>query len=497
MSVWAWALLGATALRLALAAAVPLAPDEAYYWVWSRGLQPGYLDHPPMVALWIRAGTALLGETPLGIRLLGPLSVALGSVLLARAAAALVPDRPGCGPWAAALLNATLALGVGAVVMTPDTPLLFFWTLALWALARLHRDGDANWWLLVGLAAGLALASKYTAALLGLGILLWLLASPPARRWFRSWQLWAGGALALAAFAPVLAWNAAHGWASFAKQGGRAGDAGAGGLTLRYLGELIAGQFGLATPLVFVLCVAGSVAALRLAWPATRGERTAAASAALLLAALAVPGAMLFLWQSLGSRVQGNWPAILYPAAGIAAACLLGPRWQRLRAPALALGAAATAFVYLQAVAAPLPLPRRSDPTLARLGGWEEFAAAVESARAAAGAAFVAAEEYGLASGLAYRLPPGVPVVAMDARWRFFALPAPAPGVAGVLVRSERRGEGPPLWPGAVPLGTTLVRARRGVEAERYRLWRVETAEGLPPAARLPRPEPAARPGGG
>ncbi|MBW8270664.1 glycosyltransferase family 39 protein [Caldovatus aquaticus] len=494
MSVWALLLLGATGLRLLLAALVPLAPDEAYYWVWSRHLQPGYLDHPPMVALWIAAGTALLGETPLGVRLLGPLSVALGSVLLARAAAALFPDRPGCGPWAAALLNATLALGVGAVVMTPDTPLLFFWTLALWALARLHRDGDARWWLLVGLAAGAALASKYTAALLGLGILLWLLLSPPARRWFRAWQLWAGGVLALAAFAPVLAWNAAHGWASFAKQGGRAGG---GALALRHLGELVLGQIGLATPLVFLLCAAGAAAALRRAWPGARGGRDGGgASAALLLAALVLPGALLFVWQSLGSRVQGNWPAILYPAAGIAAACLLGPRWARLRVPAVVLGAALTALVYLQAAAAPLPLPRRSDPTLARLGGWAEFAAAVEAARAAAGAEFVAAEEYGLASELAFRLPPGVTVVALEARWRLFSLPPPPPGATGVLVRSERRGEGPPLWPGAAPLGITLVRARRGVEAERYRLWRVETGPALPPAARLPRPR-AAAPGEG
>jgi len=40
------------ALRLVVAASIPLVPDEAYYWVWSRALAPGYPDHPPMVALW-------------------------------------------------------------------------------------------------------------------------------------------------------------------------------------------------------------------------------------------------------------------------------------------------------------------------------------------------------------------------------------------------------------------------------------------------------------
>jgi 4-amino-4-deoxy-L-arabinose transferase-like glycosyltransferase len=476
---WLAALAALTVLRLALAAVLPLAPDEAYYWVWSRSLQGGYLDHPPMVAVFIWLGTAVAGETALGVRLLAPLSMAVGSILLARAAEDLFPGR-NAGPWAAALLNATLLAGLGGLTMTPDTPLLFFWTAALWGAARLHRTGDGWWWLAVGAFAGLALASKYTAVLFGAGLVAWLLLDASMRRWLLRWQLWAGGALALLAFAPVVAWNAAHDWASFLKQGGRAGD---GGFTLRFLGELLGGQAGLATPLVFVLCVAGAGAAA-LAW--WRGRD----AAALLLAALVLPGAALFLWQATGSRVQGNWPAVLYPAAAIAAAGLLrAPGWMRLRVPALVVGAVMTGAVYLQAVAAPLPLPRRSDPTLARLGGWDGFTAEVAAAADREGAAFIAAEEYGLASMLAFGLPRGRVVVAMDARWRYFALPSPPMAVTGMLVRSERRGDGPPLWPGAeaVP-GARLVRSRGGIEAEAYRLFRVGTAPGQPPAVVLPRP---------
>ena len=44
-----FALLALTALRLVVAALVPLSPDEAYYWMWSRHLAGGYFDHPPMV----------------------------------------------------------------------------------------------------------------------------------------------------------------------------------------------------------------------------------------------------------------------------------------------------------------------------------------------------------------------------------------------------------------------------------------------------------------
>jgi 4-amino-4-deoxy-L-arabinose transferase-like glycosyltransferase len=158
------ALLALTALRLSLAATLQLAPDEAYYFLWSTHLQAGYFDHPPMVALWIKAGTALCGNTALGVRLLGPISAALGSLLLWDAGDRLIPNRH-AGLVAALLLNATLMVGAGAIIMTPDTPLLFFWSCGLAALARLVASGNRRWWLAVGLAAGGMLLSKYTAAL--------------------------------------------------------------------------------------------------------------------------------------------------------------------------------------------------------------------------------------------------------------------------------------------------------------------------------------------
>ena len=71
------ALLALTALRLVLAASLPLAPDEDYYLLWAQHLQPGYFDHPPMVALWIKAGTMICGNTALGVRLFGPLGTAI------------------------------------------------------------------------------------------------------------------------------------------------------------------------------------------------------------------------------------------------------------------------------------------------------------------------------------------------------------------------------------------------------------------------------------
>ncbi|WP_426957515.1 glycosyltransferase family 39 protein [Muricoccus radiodurans] len=481
MSGWGLALVVVTALRLGAAAILPATPDEAYYWVWARDLQPGYLDHPPMVALWIAAGTALMGDDPLGIRSLGPLGIALASVALARAGDLLFPEsRPGV--WGAALLNATPMVNAGAVLMTPDTPLIVFWCLALWAVARLHVSGDGRWWFVVGALAGAALLSKYTALLFGLGLVAWLVAVPAARQWWRDARLYGGGLVAGVVFLPVVLWNATHGWASFAKQGGRAGSG--EGLSLRFIGELLGGQLALASPVIFGLAVAG-VGVAAAAWARRRGAGTG------LVVALTLPAAVVFLWQATGSRVQGNWPAILYPA-GCLAAALVGAGW---RPWALGVGAAMTLAIAVQASLSPLDLGRSRDPTLARLGGWEALGQDADAARRSAGAAFLASEEYGLASELTLHVPAGVTVVAAGDRWRFFSLPAPVPGQAGLMVRSVRRGEGAPDWPGAVAVGE-LRRVRDGEEAERYRLYRIETPAGGLPAAVLPRPRPRRGPSG-
>lgn len=440
-----------TVLRLAVAAAAPLTPDEAYYWVWSRALAPGYLDHPPMVALWIRLGTTLAGDTTLGVRLLAPLAAALGTLLLADAARTLVP---GSGLRAAVLFNATLMAAAGAVTMTPDTPLLFFWTAAAWALARLASGAPGPLWLAVGLAAGLALDSKYTAGLLGLGIALWLL-TPAMRPHLRTPWPWAGGLLAAALTGPVLLWNADHGWASFVKQGGRTTD---WTPATRYLLELVAGQVGLATPIIAVLMAAGLAAAAR-NW---RDPRRA------LPAALVLPGLAIFLQHAIGDRVQANWLAPLYPGAALAGATLT-TRWWR---PAAALGFALSAALYLQATLAPVPLPRALDPTL-RLAGFPALA----TAASAYPGAYLAAEEYGLAAELAWAAP-GPPIVAAGARWRLFTLP-PAPATPGLLLLIARRTPDPALWLSAEPIAT-LSRTRNGLQAETYRLYRALPTPGAP-----------------
>jgi 4-amino-4-deoxy-L-arabinose transferase-like glycosyltransferase len=457
-----------------MAAALPLAPDEAYYWVWSRALAPGYFDHPPMVALWIRAGTWIAGDTPLGVRLLGPLSAALGSLLLWDAAERLLPGRS--AGWAAVLLvNATVLVGVGAVLATPDAPLLLFWTFVLWAMARIIAGGSGMWWLAVGLFAGLAFASKYTAALLALGIGIWL--AMAGRQWLRRAEPYAAGVAALVLVAPLLWWNATHAWVSFVRQGGRAG-VWSPERAPQYLAELVGGQLALATPLIFLFLVAGVTLAVRTTWLRRDPGWT-------LLAIMSLVPTLVFLQHAVGDRVQANWPAIVYPAAAIAAAGLRGRFWQRLLLPAVGLGLLMTAAVYVEAVFAPLSLPPKRNPIALQTAGWQRFAAAVDDARRRTGADFVAAENYGVAAELARALPQSVPVIALGPRWSSFDLPRPAvDGRPGILV--EPRYDPTPIWQSARPIGT-LVRKQEGVAIERFELY-YAVPDHWTSAALLPHP---------
>ena len=468
-----WFLVALTAARLVVAGAVPLSPDETYYWVWSRALAPSYFDHPPMVALAIRAGTALFGATAIGVRLLAPLLALAGSFLLAAAGRDLLGlDRRGADR-AVLMLNATLMLAAGSVTMTPDTPLIFFWTATLAAIGRALAGQVRVFVPAAGLCCGLAFCSKYTGVLLFPAIAGMILAHGQTRAWLRRPAAWAAAALALLATSPVLLWNAANDFASFAKQGGRVGDFHPG-RALGFEAELFAGQLGLLTPLIAVLAVAGLVLCARRA-------RDGRPGATLVLLAALTPGAV-FVLHAVGGRVQANWPAVIVPAAALAAAL---PRLRRLSAvAAAALGYGLGALLYLQATTGLLPLSPHFDVTLARLGGWPSLGARV--ARADREGLPVAADDYALASELAWTCA-APDVLGAEPRWRFFLLPHLVPLGEVLLLRSLHRTDAPPasVWPGNRDIAV-LARVGHGRVAER--LYR--TAIAMPPQdiVLLPRP---------
>jgi 4-amino-4-deoxy-L-arabinose transferase-like glycosyltransferase len=348
-----------TLLRAIMAAQLPLSADEAYYWLWSQHPAAGYFDHPPMIAWLIRAGTFLFGDTPFGVRFAGLVLSLPASWFVWRAASMILKDEDRAG-LAALFFNLTLMVSVELLAATPDMPSLVASAAFVYFLARIEAEGDGRLWLGAGLAAGLGLLSKFSALFLGAGALLWLVLDRNARKWLLSPWPYLGAVLSLLIFLPNLWWQSQHHWQTFAFQFARTG---AGHFTLRFLGEFIAAQFGMATPLIFLLMAVGL-------WRGTRLVKEGGGR--LMLAMLVWVGLGYFIAHSLHDRVQGNWPCFLFPALAILAADGFGQTgaWRKVSVLAAPVALALLLAIYLQAVFAFLPL--KKDP-LARILG-REFA---------------------------------------------------------------------------------------------------------------------------
>jgi 4-amino-4-deoxy-L-arabinose transferase-like glycosyltransferase len=400
--------LALTAARLLAAGLMPLTEDEAYYRLWAQHLQAGYLDHPPMIAWWIRAGQQLVGDTALGVRLIPSLATGLTTWLVGDLGRRLGLSSP-ASERAALWYNATFTVALGGMLATPDTPACLFWTLCLWCLARARGTGSGLWWLGAGAAAGLSCLSKYSGLFLAPGILLWLVVVPGGLKVLaRPWP-WLAAVCAVAVFAPNVAWNAQHHWLTFDKQFGRVG---AHALRPAYLPEFLLTQFLLLNPLI-------AIQAARGAWTAWRGRKAAAERpGALMPLAIATPFLFYLLAHSLHDRVQGHWPVPAFSALAIsaAAAAETSPGWLRRATPILGLALSAALLAYL---AAPLPGFGGSDPAL-YLRSWRAFARNVEARRQAEDATWVGTESYGVAAQLAAAGGIGAPVIQIVDRERYF-----------------------------------------------------------------------------
>ena len=203
-----------TALRVIYASLIDLRTDEAYYWTWSKENVLSFLDHPPMIAWFIRFGTAIFGDTNFGVRFAGIVAMLVTQLLLADIVRRVTHDIRAV-VLAVLMPEAALYYGLLMAKVSPDVALIPFAVAMLWALVRLWRERRC------ALVAGRGRIRRTGAVVeihrrdavaggagvhAGAGLALALAAQP---------YPWLAALIAVVLFLPVLIWNAEHDWASF------------------------------------------------------------------------------------------------------------------------------------------------------------------------------------------------------------------------------------------------------------------------------------------
>ena len=251
--------------------------DEAEYWAWSRRLDWSYFSRGPLIAYLIRIATELAG--PWSVRWTGSLMFAarLPAILLGGLTAwgvfrlgSLVTGSRRAGFLAALVLPAIPVFAIGGVLMTCDTPLVCCWTwAAVWAYRAIQTD-DLRAWIAAGIVAALGVLAKYSLLALPASVALYVLLSPAHRRRLARSGFWVMSILCVViGLAPIVAWNAQHGWAGAGQLADRVGISsraawGNLGAVLSFLGgEVVA--LGVIWWIVGIIALAGAIRGLVLA----------------------------------------------------------------------------------------------------------------------------------------------------------------------------------------------------------------------------------------
>jgi 4-amino-4-deoxy-L-arabinose transferase-like glycosyltransferase len=281
-------------IKIILGTWLPFSADEAYYWVWGHQPQWSYFDHPAMVGwlFWLGSHLDFGGQ-----------SSRWPAILLAHLALLVWYQilKPYLSEqkliyWLMFVLLSPL-WGWGSIVITPDAPLMFFWSLAIWFFLRALNSRSLSDYFLLGAALGLGFCTKYHIVLFVPAALLWVIMRKQWAQIRWSYLLLTVASGLIFCF-PVLYWNYQNEFASFAFQlhhGLGAAPEFKWGWPLEYL----LGQFFLIFPTVVFYAYRKGPAE----------DRTLSA----LRYFAQFPIAFFFL-TSFKAHVEANWPIEAYPA---------------------------------------------------------------------------------------------------------------------------------------------------------------------------------------
>ncbi len=184
--------------------------DELYHMACGEHLAWGYVDQPPLIAVFAWLTRHLFGTSVFAVHLLPAIAGVFTVWLTGRIAREL-----GGGRFAQAFAAMCTACAAVYLVlfhiftMNAFEPLL--WMGCAYVVIRIIKTGEQKLWLWFGVLAGIGMENKYSMAVFGFAVVVGLVLTKERKALAYKW-IWLGGLIAFLIFLPNLIWNVQHHW---------------------------------------------------------------------------------------------------------------------------------------------------------------------------------------------------------------------------------------------------------------------------------------------
>ena len=211
-----WVIVAAVVIKLAMhvttAVITPYGVhrDEFLYLAMGEHLRFWGMDFPPAIAMLAQMMRHTIGVGVWALRLVPALFSTVLVVLSALTARELGGGRFAQGIAAVSVIASAAFMRSGALFQ-PVVLDQLAWTVALFALIVLARTDAPRWWLVVGLAGGFGLLTKFSIGIIAVAIAIALILLPE-RRWLVTRWPWLAALIAAVIGLPSIVGQISTGW---------------------------------------------------------------------------------------------------------------------------------------------------------------------------------------------------------------------------------------------------------------------------------------------
>lgn len=304
------------AIHLLLNSAVGLGVDEAHYGLFALNLDWSYFDHPPMVG-WLLALGLPFGLSDISLRVIPTLIMGFNSLLLIKLSQQLYTNNPRTVFYSLALFHLGLITQLLGWGMVPDVPLMTWNLLVVLVAFKLYQEFSWKLWLAFGLLVGLSGLTKYTAIVIPIALLFWLVAEKRLVNWLKQPGLWVAIVMAGIMILPVIYWNATNDWVSLDYQFNHGTE---GEWQLSNVLKMLLVQFATYSPILFILGIVYLVSRFK-----QSGDHKSR-----LVLSMALTHLALVAWSAGNGEILPHWAALGWLFMAPLAASQIPALWKPL-----------------------------------------------------------------------------------------------------------------------------------------------------------------------